>query len=188
MAVLDLQYIAKLATHAKMGNSDAFAELYAATYQKEYAFAYRYLKDQYLAQDAIQETYILAFKNIMDLKDPNLFVSWLNRICFRTCFDIHRKNDLYHNEMAEYNDEMAEHIDSRRSEKSVEEQVITIDEKSYIARQILSLPLSESQAIILRYYHNMKLDDIASLMGISRSSVKRYIKSGLARLKKIIKT
>ena len=186
MAVLDMQYIATLATMAQTGSSDAFAELYAATYQKEYAFAYRYLKDEFLAQDALQETYILAFRNIMDLKDPKLFVAWLNRICFRTCFDIHQKNLRHRREMNEYNDELEEHTEIQKQTASVEEQVITVNENEFIAKQVLALPLSESQTIILRYYHNMKIDEIAIILEISRSSVKRYIKSGLARLKRLV--
>lgn len=184
MVTLDTQYIAQLVTMAKAGSSDAFAELYAATYQKQYSFAYRYLRDQFLAQDALQETYILAFKSINDLKDPKLFLAWINRICFRVCFDIHDKNKRFQTEISEYSDELMDN-DSKNTE-SVEDHVVKVDENSYIAKQILSLPLSESQAIMLRYYHNMKIDEIASLMEISRSSVKRYIKSGLLRLKKVI--
>ena len=60
MPSLNYQYIARLVDKAKSGNSDAFAELYAATYQKEYSYAYHFLQDEYLAQDALQETYILA--------------------------------------------------------------------------------------------------------------------------------
>ena len=40
MAKLDYKYITRLVTQAQSGNSDAFAELYAATYQETYAFAY----------------------------------------------------------------------------------------------------------------------------------------------------
>ena len=60
--------------------------LYTLTYQKQYAFARHYLKDEQLAQDAVQETYILALKNLAKLKDPIVFVAWLNQIAFRTCF------------------------------------------------------------------------------------------------------
>ena len=51
MSELDYNYIAGLVEHALTGDSDAFAELYAATYQKQYTFAYCYLKDEFLAQD-----------------------------------------------------------------------------------------------------------------------------------------
>ena len=91
MSVLDYQYIAKLVTRTMTGDSDAFAELYAATYQRLYHFAYHYLKDEYLAQDALQETYILVLKNIHSLKNPELFISWLNQICFRICFNMQKK-------------------------------------------------------------------------------------------------
>ena len=51
MAELDYDYIAKLVRKTQAGDSDAFAELYAATYKKQYYFTYQYVKDSYLAQD-----------------------------------------------------------------------------------------------------------------------------------------
>ena len=78
MSALDYNYVADLVVKAQNSDSDAFAELYAATYQKQYQFAYSYLKDEYLAQDALQETYIIAFKDLSKLKDPLLVLAWLN--------------------------------------------------------------------------------------------------------------
>ena len=72
---LDYDYLAKLVERTQMGDSDAFAELYTATYQKQYRFAYQYTKDSYLAQDILQDVYILVLKNIHTLKNPRLFVS-----------------------------------------------------------------------------------------------------------------
>ena len=184
MSNLDYQYIAKLVIMAQTGDSDAFAELYAATYQKQYRFAYNYLKDEYLAQDALQETYILVLKNLSTLKNPKLFISWLNQISFRVCFGIHKKQSKYNSELSEYSMDIMDSQDS--SFDTPEKQVVIIDEKEYIIRQIMNLPFSESQAIILRYYHNLKLDEIADLMDTSKSSVKRYLASGRERLKKLL--
>lgn len=61
---LDYDYLAKLVERTQMGDSDAFAELYTATYQKQYRFAYQYTKDSYLAQDILQDVYILVRKNM----------------------------------------------------------------------------------------------------------------------------
>ena len=61
---LDYDYIAKLVRKTQAGDSDAFAELYTATYQSQYRFAYQYVKDSYLAQDILQEVYILVLKNL----------------------------------------------------------------------------------------------------------------------------
>lgn len=88
MAELDYDYIAKLVKKTQVGDSNAFAELYAATYKKQYYFTYQYVKDAYLAQDILQEVFILVLKNIKSLKNPRLFISWLNQINFRVCYNV----------------------------------------------------------------------------------------------------
>lgn len=183
MAVLDYQYLSKLVVKTMAGDSDAFAELYAATYQRLYQFSYQYLKDEYLAQDALQETYILVLKNISSLKNPDLFVSWLNQICFRICFNMQKKRVQYQQEMSADPD-LAEA--SLSSDENPENQILQIDEQEYIMHQVLNLPFTESQVIFLKYYQNMTLTDIASLLDISRSSVKRYLASGKKRLKQVL--
>lgn len=190
MEALDYKYIAKLVSRAQIGDSDAFAELYAATYQRQYLYAYHYLKDEYLAQDALQETYILALKNLVKLKDPTLVISWLNQINFRVCYNLHKKQQRYNSEMI-VNDDSVFDSDSDTGrgisyQSSPEEAVIKVDSKDYLMNQILNLPFTESQVILMKYYQNLKLNEIAQLMDISRSSVKRYLASGRERLAKIL--
>lgn len=189
MEALDYKYIAKLVSRAQIGDSDAFAELYAATYQRQYLYAYHYLKDEYLAQDALQETYILSLKNLVKLKDPTLVISWLNQINFRVCYNLHKKQKLYNSEMVIDNDAVLEgslDAEGLSYHDSPEEAVIKVDSKDYLMNQILNLPFTESQVILMKYYQNLKLNDIAQLMDISRSSVKRYLASGRERLAKIL--
>ena len=97
MKELDIPFIAKLVVRARANDSDAFAELYALTYRKVYNYTRHYLRDDYLAQDAMQEVYILALKNIKKLNDPNLFVAWLNRISFNVCYDMTKKQNTKQN-------------------------------------------------------------------------------------------
>ncbi len=91
MEQLDYDYLAKLVKKTKEGDSNAFAELYTATYKNQYRFAYQYVKDSFLAQDILQDLYIVVLKNIQSLKNPRFFVSWLHQICFRLCFDAAKK-------------------------------------------------------------------------------------------------
>ena len=183
MAELDYDYISTLVSRARTGDSDAFAELYAATYQKEYRFAYNYLKDEYLAQDALQETYILALKNLYTLRDSKLFISWLNQINFRVCFNMHRKQNRFDQELSVYaKEDMKGNKRHMKHHPNPEEQVIRVDEQEYIMKKILDLSFTESQAIIMKYYQKMKLEDIADVMEVSRSTVKRYLNSGRTKL------
>ena len=184
MAELDYAYIGELVDRAKSGDSDAFAELYATTYQKQYLFSYSYLKDEYLAQDALQETYITALKNLTSLKDPKLFVSWLNQINFRVCYNMSLKQKKYNSEMHQDEDSTTEDIASK--EAGPEEVVVDADDKKYLLQQVMALPYSESQVIMLYYYKKMKIDDIAYIMDVSRSTVKRYLDSGKKRLAQLV--
>ena len=186
MASLDYQYLAQLVKRAQMGDSDAFAELYVATYQKQYQFSYRYLRDEFLAQDALQETYILALKNITTLRDPTVFVSWLNQINMRVCFDMYRKQRMYEAEQNQYDENSLRRKEQRGDNASPEMLAIRADQEEHLIKQIMTLPFSESQAIILRYYRNMKIEEIAKMMDISVSSVKRYLQSGRKMLAKSI--
>lgn len=185
MAELDYQYLAGVVEKAKKGDSDSFAELYAATYRKQYLFAYNYLRDEFLAEDALQETYTNALKNLKSLKDPKLFVSWLNQINFRVCYNLNKKQQRNNAENTEDAQSEMESVSTGHNEP--ESKVVNELEKEYIMQQILALPFSESQVIFLHYYRNMKIEDIAYLMEISRSSVKRYLNSGRDRLGAVLK-
>lgn len=182
MAEYDHVHIASLVTRAQAGNSEAFTELYGLTYNHILNYATRYLKDEYLAQDAVQETYITAFKKIKGIKDPSLFVAWLNQINFHTCYDMCKKlNSSYgfvdHEHLELTKDENSDHDPEAVYEKNEEIRVLR--------EAIEELPFHEKQVIVLRYYNEMKLEDIAKALNISRSTVKRYLQNAKDKLSKI---
>ena len=167
---------------AQEGDSDSFAELYLATYQQQFRFSYRYLQDEFLAQDALQETYILALKNLTTLRDPNVFVSWLNQINMRVCFTIYRREKRQELQMERFELVNALDHEKRGDLDSPEVRALKQDEQERLVKQIMQLPFSESQVIILRYFRGMKLEEVAELMQISLSSVKRYLEISRKKL------
>lgn len=185
MKELDIQYIASLVLRARQKDSDAFASLYAMTYDKVYNYARHYLRDDFTAQDALQEIYILALKNLEKLKDPTLFVAWLNRISFNVCFDFSRKNK--DTASPDTSPELLESVMDENPGFNPEERYQQEDERERLRKALDSLPFREKQVIVMRFYNNMKLEDIADACGISRSSVKRYLASGEAALKEKMK-
>ena len=178
---LDYDYLAKLVERTQMGDSDAFAELYTATYQKQYRFAYQYTKDSYLAQDILQDVYILVLKNIHTLKNPRLFVSWLHQITFRICFDTTQK--MKRQEQDIQFDTSDEKIPYHRcvdysTESNPEKYALTKDTQQQLINSIYSLPQQFAQPIIMRYYNSMAIDEIADAMDCSRSPIKRRLHKG----------
>ena len=178
METLDYSYLAQLVQRAQGGDSNAFAELYMLTYQQQY----RYFKDEHLAQDALQETFVQALKHLRQLQNPELFIAWLNRINFRACYDLKRsRND---EQQEEYSEELLGSVHSQVGR--TEEEVVEVDSRRYILKQVMNLPLTESQAILMKYYQNLTIPEIAESLGVSESTAKRALKSGRERLARML--
>ncbi len=177
-------YIAGLVVRAQQSDNDAFAELYAMTYNKVYNFCRHYLRDDHLAQDAMQEVFISALRNIQKINDPTLFIAWINRISFNVCYDMTRKivgqDDISNPEIMELLHD--EHPDSNPEAAAQKK-----DEVRRIRQAVESLPFNHREVITMRYFNNMKINEIADTLEISRSSVKRYIAVGLDELKILLR-
>lgn len=167
MPSLDLQYVNELVRHAKQGDSNAFAELFAATYEKQYQFCCSYLKDTFLAQEALQETYIQALQNLSRINDNGLVISWLSQIAFRACLKLKQKHDP-------------------SMPSNPESIAVAVAGKQYTLHQLLNLPFTEGQVLLLKWFCGMKNGRIASLMELKRSEVRQYMSSGMRRLPQFI--
>ncbi len=185
MKELNNGYIAGLVLRARQNDSDAFAELYAMTYNKVYNYARHYLRDDFLAQDAMQEIYILALKNLSKLNDPTLFIAWLNRISFRVCFDMSKK--MKNGDVELTDPELLEIVEDSHPGINPETCCQNKDEHQRLGAALEQLPFHEKQVITMRFFNNMKLEEIAAACDISRSSVKRYLASGENTLKELMK-
>ena len=181
MQSLDYDYIAKLVQKTKEGDSDAFAELYTATYQQQYRTAYRFVRDQHQAQDIIQDVYIIVLKNIDSFKNPRLFISWLGQINFRVCYD-YTKKAKRRGEQFMPTDEMSYFASSDSVEDAVVDGILHSELQDYI----LSLPPKQSQAIIMKYFNNMTLEEIADAMNLSKSTIKRELAKARDTLRKLV--
>ena len=171
MSGLDMQYIAELVRQAQENDANAFAELFAATYRKQYAFARGYLRDDFMAQEALQETYVQALKTFYRLREPEMVVVWLNHITLKTCFAIRRK-----------------YAAANTQDANPENRMLQIGGRQYNVRQIMTLPFSEAQTILLKRLCGMKRRGIADLLEIRKSAVRRYADSGMRRLKQLAET
>lgn len=168
MKRLDLKYISHLVVQAQEGSSEALAELYAATYQNQYQFAYQYLQDEFLAQDALHQTYVQAFREIGSLGDPSLFLAQLSQIGYKVCFYTLRKGTM--------------------DTVSLEQMTVSIDGNAYSLNRLFHLPFSESQVLLMRYCDHLNQGKIARMMHLNRRAVRRYQKQGRARLRQFLES
>lgn len=162
-------------------SADAFVELYNNMYQKVYFLALSIVKDQYLAQDVVQETFINVYNSIHTLNNNMTFIAWLDRITYNCALKIIAKNE----EMPIDND-LVENVYSTADREEPLEMVITKEKAQSMMDMILDLSPEYRTTLLLKYYEGMKLEEIASCMECSVGTVKSRLSRGKNALRKNI--
>ena len=161
MRTLDTEYITDLTIRAKAGETEAFAELYGITYEKQYTYAFGTLKNKEKALLALKETYKKALSGLNALAKDDAFFSYLLMINFETCLEIMRKKNA-----AEIN--------------------VRVDDEHYSLSNLKKLPVTESIVMIERYYRKKRVNSIAGFLEIDSTGVREYLRRGKDHLKKLL--
>lgn len=179
MKKLSHEEIAALVRRVQNGDQEAFALLYFATVQRQLYFATAFLKDSALAEDAVQEVYLSVYRSLPKLKEPRTFVAYLNRITYNTCVDFKRKQNK---EKYQLNEDALLQLADQNPTSYPAYSYDYREDSNALYSAIGNLPEHQKSAFLLRYYHNMKIKDIAATMNVSESTVKRYVKSATKTL------
>ncbi len=82
---LDQRYLSDLVVRARRGDSNAFAELFAAAGKMHFAYVSAMLRDRRAAQDAFVECMVQIRRGLPGLLQPELYMPWACRICYLHC-------------------------------------------------------------------------------------------------------
>ena len=134
-----------------------------------------HLGDADLAKDAVQETFIKAYKALPSFREECSLQTWLMRIAINTCRDMQRS--WWHRNI----NRAVTPEELNPSCQPFSDDAIAVNEA--IAR----LPFKLREAVLLYYYQNMQLDEAARALGISPSSVSGRLKRARARLRDALK-
>lgn len=152
---------------AKDGAMDeAFSALYQKHYKQVYYSAYSIIRDHFLAQDVVQETFMKIFRRFHTLKDKEKKEAWLNAISRNTAIDFYRKR-LRRQEI--WNDNI-EFI-TGPAEEGMEHQL----EMKTVHELLLSLEPEHRQSLLLIYEYGMSYEQLARFQNTSVSAVKSQL-------------
>lgn len=164
------------------GNESAMELLVKRYYKMVHSFISRYVGDFNIAYDLTQEVFIKIIKNLnrYDYQD-NGFNKWALKIASNHCKDYFKSKAYKQRQVSE---------DINNIEISSSENVIDILEKnekrSQVIKALNNLPDLQREAIILKYYNDLKIKDISRITGANESTIKSRIFNGIKSLKNII--
>lgn len=188
------QKVAAVEKDTTIQGIEEWKEIYQKTYRKAYAVAFQIMKNKEDAQDILQEAYISAFKNIESLKNKEKAGAWVNQIVANRCKDwLRKKNPALFSDMKSEDVDM-EFEDSLVNENPMfmPEESIDYEETKKIMQNILdSLPEEQRLCILMYYYEELSVGEIAEALECSTGTVKsrlnyarKYIKTKVEELEK----
>lgn len=161
----------ELVEKARNGNAKAFVAAVDGMKEQMYKTAFMQLKNEHDALDAVQEAFSKAFSGIRSLREARFFKTWLVRILLNECHNIQRQR----RKVIPMSEEVVEYCEKGQhylNESNVEVSSI-IDGLEDIYRKVVDL----------RYNHDLKLEEIASVLDIPVGTVKSRLNRALKLLK-----
>lgn len=169
----------QLLAQYKQGNT-AVLELFVYRYHSViYAYLYRLTNKRQLAEDLVQECFIRVFTALQAGRVPVRFRPWIYQIATNLCRDVW-KSGAYRYEVAALDTGVNEAGDggSDTVASFLDKQV----EREEVIAALGALPEEERQIVILRFYQELKLDEIAELLELPLSTVKSKLYRAFKRL------
>jgi len=158
-----------LAARAKKGDKKAFEALVEKYHDELYYTALGITRSGWDALDICQDTFLKAFSTINTLKDTSQFGVWINRILINKCRDFFRKNKKV---------VVVEKMEEEGFMENFGEDCIDL------ANALSTLSDEHREVLILRYFHDKPLKEIAAIVGCPEGTVKSRLSNGLKEMRR----
>jgi len=156
----------KTAQLVRQNDNDSRQELFEAFYKRTFAVAYNILRRRENAEDITQDAFIKAFQNLHQLKDEAKFGAWLSVIASNLA-----RNYLKREKRMIITDELPVIESNSGSEDTAEAALLSL-EIERVRQAIRGLPAEQYQVVVLQYYHDLKVEEIATMLNIRTGTVK----------------
>ena len=135
---------------------------------------YAYLHDEELAKDAVQETFIKAYRNLDDFKGSSSEKTWLTRIAINACKDLQRSSWF-------------RHVDRTITLDMLPEPVAPAEpEDESLTMEIMKLPAKLKEVALLCWFQGMTYNEAAETLGISLQAVGSRLNRARRKLRSVM--
>ena len=169
------------------GNNKAFDELLQRTQQKLFAYIMFVVRNEDLANDIFQETFVKVITKLQEGKytDSGKFTFWLTRIAHNAIMDWYRTQKSEHIvDLADDNNlsilKGDQVMDMHRESEIVNEQVM-----QDVKRMMEALPASQREVVYMRFYQQLSFKEIAELTGVSINTSLGRMRYALMNMRKM---
>ena len=146
---------------AQRGDHDAFEALAIGAADRLFVIARLILRDAHLAEDAVQEALVHAWRDLPRLRDPERFDAWLRRLLVNACADQGRHRRRWSAE-----------IQIVRAEPATNDATGSMADRDQLERGFRRLKPEQRAAVVLHFYLGLTLAEVADTLGIPEGTAK----------------
>ena len=162
-----------LVERARAGDREAFAVLVHQVSDSLYAVAFRILRDASLAEDALQNALVLAWRQLPRLRDAGRFEAWVHRILVHSCYDESQR---------------ARHWTASVRVLPVEGPSIpdgtdAVADRDELERAFRRLSVEQRAVFVLHHYLGLPLVEVAELLEIPAGTARSRLHYAIAELR-----
>jgi RNA polymerase sigma-70 factor (ECF subfamily) len=150
-----------LVEQAQRGDRDAFAILARSHGDRLVAIAQRILRDLGRAEDAVQQTLVIAWRELPRLRDPDRFEAWMNRTLVRACYLEARKARAWN-----------AHMRVLSIEPAGPDSLGSLVDRDQVERGFRRLPPEQRAILVLRHYLGLEPAEIAETLGVPEGTAR----------------
>ncbi len=162
------------------GDRNAFAYLVDKYKTMVYSLALRLVKDREEAEEISQDAFIKAYQSLASFKGKAKFSSWLYRIVYNTAISKLRQQPAGRVSLDESDIADTLYIESKQNYDTLS----AGEREKYLEKALDSLDMDEKMLVILYYYEERDLDEIATIAGLTKTNTK--VKLYRARKKMLV--
>lgn len=156
----------RICTLVRQNDAVSRQELFEAFYGRTYAVAFNILRSREKAEDIVQDTFIKAFNSIDQLRDEVKFGAWLAVIASNLA-----RNFLKREKKVMFTDD-DDLLHSGSEGSDTERSAMHRLEVEQVRQAVKKLPPEQYQVIVLLYYHDLKIEEIARMLSLKPGTVK----------------
>jgi RNA polymerase sigma-70 factor (ECF subfamily) len=170
------EQVRELVELAGRGDHDAFASLVRASIPHLEAIARLILRDQELARDAVQDAYLLAWRDLPRLRDPDRFDAWIYRLTVNACYDVVRRRRRRPIEV-----DLAP-----VRPPAVADHAGAVADRDLLERGFRRLGADQRAVLVLHYYVGLSVPALAETLGIPLGTAQSRLGRALAAMRRSI--
>jgi RNA polymerase sigma-70 factor (ECF subfamily) len=172
----ELQHIAQ----AKQGNADAFAHLVRTYETSVYRLALRMCGNIHDAEEAAQEAFLSAWRGLPSFRGESKFSSWLYQLTTNACLDLRRREKRHRGTVP-----LEEQLDLA-GDGTPQQAAEDAELRDTLQQALHTLSDDHRQIFLLRQMRQLSYDEIGTLLGLERGTVKSRLSRAKKQLRQIL--